>query len=67
MIFVENNSFFKKVLPMSENAKNIESNVEKLTVNEILGDDYDYLNPDSKWDDDKIIEYYKKGREICQD
>ena len=69
MIFVENNSVFKKVLQMSENAKNIESNVfrpEKLTINEILGDDYDYLNPDPKWDDDKIIEYYKKkGREIC--
>jgi hypothetical protein len=69
MIFVENNSVFKKILPMSENAKNIESNIfrpEKLTINEILGDDYDYLNPDPKWDDDKIIDYYKrKGREIC--
>jgi hypothetical protein len=69
MIFVENNSVFKKILPMSENAKNIESNIfrpEKLTANEILGDDYDYLNPDPKWDDDKIIDYYKrKGREIC--
>ena len=68
MIFLSNNAVIKEKIPYNKNVTETDiASPIKLTAEQILGDDYDYLKIDPSWDDEKLIEFYKKkGREICK-
>ncbi len=68
MIFLSNNAVIKKKIPYNKNLTETEIVTPViLTAEQILNDDYDYLKPDPSWDDQKLIDFYKKkSREICK-
>ena len=68
MIFLSNNAVIKKKIPYNKNLTETEIVTPViLTAEQILKDDYDYLKPDPSWDDQKLIDFYKKkSREICK-
>ncbi len=61
MIFLSNNAVIKKKIPYNKNLTETEIVTPViLTAEQILNDDYDYLKPDPSWDDQKLIDFYKK-------